>query len=65
MFNEIFILVKSWDVPYQLTVVLITAFFLTLIVLGVVKMVDDFLNDTLPTLLRGYKPASKDDEKEP
>jgi len=59
MLQEILDIVRRWDVWGQFFFVIIIATFGTGIGVAIIGLVGDFINNTLPILIRGY--PKKDD----
>lgn len=66
MILEFITLVKGWPMLAQLLSVLIMSGFATVLALNVIGLVGDFVNYTIPTLIRGHAPgcATTQDETE-
>jgi hypothetical protein len=56
MIIELTELVKSWPMLAQVITVILVAGMGTLVSLALISMVGDFINGSLPVLLRGYNP---------
>jgi len=64
MVTEILDMIRAWDVWVQFFFVIIVATLGTGIGMAAIGLVGEFVNNTLPILIRGYpKKEDEDDEK--
>ncbi len=63
MITELIELVKGWPMLAQLTVVIAVSGMGTLVLLALISTVGDFINGSLPVLLRGYNPYDSQHEE--
>lgn len=65
MIIELIELIKSWPSFAQLVGIIVMSGLATLVVLALIGFVGDFINGSLPVLLRGYNPYTEREEDAP
>ena len=64
MLQEILDMVRRWDILWQFFFVIIIATLCTFISMAFVGMVGEFINKTLPVLIRGYPKKEADEDED-
>lgn len=64
MITELIEFIRTWHPLIQCFFVIVVSGFLTFIILGILGIVGDFLNVSLPILVRGYAPVRPTEKTE-
>jgi hypothetical protein len=60
MINEMLEILKSWNVIGQFIFAVIISILATFVALALIGMVGDFINSSLPTIIRGHPEQGKE-----
>lgn len=60
MINEILEIVKSWNGMGQFIFAVVVSILATFVALALIGMIGDFINSSLPTIIRGYPHQEKE-----
>jgi hypothetical protein len=62
MISAFLTMIRGWPILAQFFFVIIIASLGTLVVLALIEAIREFVNQTLPTLFRGYPPSENEEQ---
>ena len=64
MINEVLEIIRTWPVIAQVLMAMVMSASITILGIAVIGYIGDFINHSLPIILRGYPPYKKEDAED-